>query len=96
MTKLLCTTLTAALLFAAAAPAFAEGDDAKARIARRVDEVFARLDADKDGRISRAEAARRDGAGPRLSRNFDKVDADRDGYVSRAELTAALEHRAQR
>jgi hypothetical protein len=59
MTKLLCTTLTAALLFAAAAPAFAEGDDAKARIAMRVDAVFARLDADKDGRISRAEAARR-------------------------------------
>lgn len=92
MNKLLCTILTAVILFAAAAPTFADGDDARARIARRVDAVLARLDADKDGRISRAEAAK----GPRLSRNFDKVDADRDGYVSRAELTAALERRAQR
>lgn len=90
MKKPLCSALAAALLFAAA-PAFAEGDDAKARIARRVDKTFEKLDADKDGRISRAEAAK----GPRLSRNFDKVDADHDGYVSRAELSAALERLAQ-
>lgn len=91
MKKLMCTAFTTAILFAVAAPTFADGDDAKARIAKRVDAVFARLDADKDGRISRAEATK----GPRLSRNFDKVDADRDGYVSRAELSAALARRAQ-
>jgi len=70
----------------------ADGNDAKARIARRVDMAFERLDADKDGRISRAEAAK----GPRVSRHFDKIDADKDGYVSRAELTAALERFVQR
>jgi Ca2+-binding EF-hand superfamily protein len=91
MKKPLCSALAAALLFAAA-PAFADGDDAKARIAQRVDNAFAKLDADKDGRISRAEAAK----GPRLSRNFDKIDADHDGYVSRAELSTALERLAQR
>ena len=90
MKKPLCSALAAAILFAAL-PALADGDDAKARIARRVDAVFARLDADKDGRISRAEAAK----GPRMSRNFERIDADHDGYVSRAELSAALEHLAQ-
>jgi len=91
MKKSLCSVLaTASLLAATAAPVFA-GDDVKARIAKRVDHVFARLDADKDGRISRAEAAK----GPRLSKHFDKVDADHDGYVSRAELSAALERHAQ-
>jgi Ca2+-binding EF-hand superfamily protein len=98
MKKLLCSALAAATLLATAAPAFAEGsgerggEDAKARIARRVDAVFARLDADKDGRISRAEAAK----GPRLSRHFDKIDADHDGYVSRAELSASIERHIQR
>ncbi len=91
MKKPLCSALAAAILFAAA-PVFADGDDAKARIAKRVDKAFEKLDADKDGRISRAEAAK----GPRLSRTFDKIDADKDGYVSRAELTAALERFAQR
>jgi Ca2+-binding EF-hand superfamily protein len=91
MKKPLCSALAASLLFAAV-PALADGDDAKARIAQRVDNAFTRLDADKDGRISRAEAAK----GPRLSRHFDKIDADHDGYVSRAELSAAIERRAQR
>jgi Ca2+-binding EF-hand superfamily protein len=91
MKKPLCSALAAALLFSAT-PAFAGGDDAEARIARRVDNAFVKLDADKDGRISRAEAAK----GPRLSRNFDKIDADHDGYVSRAELSAALERFVQR
>jgi Ca2+-binding EF-hand superfamily protein len=98
MMKPLCSALAAATLLAATTPTFAEGaggrggEDTKARIARRVDTVFARLDADKDGRISRAEVAKR----PRLSRHFDKVDADHDGYVSRAELSAAIERHAQR
>jgi Ca2+-binding EF-hand superfamily protein len=92
MKKLLSSTLAAATLLVAAAPAFAEGDDVQVRIAQRVDAAFARLDTDRDGRISRAEAAK----GPRMSKKFDKVDADHDGYVTRAELTAALERRARR
>jgi EF hand len=92
MKKLLCSALATATLLTIATSSFADGEDVKARIAKRVDAVFAKLDADKDGRISRDEAAK----GPRLSKTFDKVDADKDGYVSRAELSAAIEHRAKR
>ena len=92
MKKPLCSALAAATLLIGVAPTFAEGDDAQARIAERVDAAFAKLDTDKDGRISRAEAAK----GPKMSRKFDKIDADHDGYVTRAELTAAIERRARR
>ena len=93
MKKPLCAVLAAASLLAVAAPAFAGDDDAmKAKVARRVDEVFAKLDTDKDGRISRAEAEK----GPKLSKSFDKVDTDHDGFVSRAEMSAAVERRMQK
>jgi Ca2+-binding EF-hand superfamily protein len=79
------------------APAFADDpQDAKdtkdtkdahaAKLARRVDDVFARLDTDKDGKLSKAEASK----GPRMSKNFDTVDADHDGFVTKAELSAAM------
>jgi len=98
MTKQLCSALVAVGLTAAAlvAPAFADdttpnnNDDAAAKLARRVDDVFARLDADKDGKISKAEASK----GPRLSKNFDQVDADHDGFVTKAELSAAMARHA--
>jgi len=53
--KSLLFSAAAAATVLVAVPAFAQSEDAKARIARRVDEAFARLDTDKDGRISRAE-----------------------------------------
>ena len=49
---------------------------------QRVEKVFARLDTNNDGKISRDEASK----GKRLSRHFDAVDADKDGFVTRAEL----------
>jgi hypothetical protein len=52
--------------------------------AGRVERVFARLDANNDGRISRDEAKN----GRRLARHFDLIDADKDGFITRAELTA--------
>jgi hypothetical protein len=65
MNKLLGAAITVAVLFAASASAFADGDDAKARITRRVDAVFApgprlsrgfdKVDADRHGYVSRAE-----------------------------------------
>ena len=64
-------------------PALAEEPDN----ARRVERIFARLDVDKDGRISRDEAKN----GRRLARHFDEVDADKDGYITRAELKAFLD-----
>jgi len=67
-------------------------DAMKARVSRRVEQVFAKLDTDKDGRISKAEAAK----GPKMAKAFDHVDADHDGFVSRAEMSAAVERRMQR
>jgi Ca2+-binding EF-hand superfamily protein len=89
MNKPFCSILAAAALFATAAPAFAgdaEGEGSQTRIAKRVDTAFAKLDTDKDGRISRAEAASR----PRMAKHFDRIDADGDGYLSRPELSAAI------
>lgn len=89
MTKQIYSALVAATVTvtAFAAPALADDDAAmKAKIAKRVDDAFAKLDTDKDGKISKTEAAK----GPRLSKNFDNVDADHDGFVTRAEMTAAM------
>ena len=88
MTKLLCAALAAGALAVTlhAAPSFADDSDHQAKLAKHVDEVFAKLDTDHDGKISKAEAAK----GPRLSKNFDEVDADHDGFVTKAELSAAM------
>jgi Ca2+-binding EF-hand superfamily protein len=61
-----------------------EGKRDPAKMAER---IMSRLDANKDGRLSRDEAK----SGPRMEKIFDRVDADRDGFVSKAELVAALE-----
>ena len=56
-------------------------------------ELLARLDADGDGAVSRAEFdARRHGAPPRL---LGRADADGDGRVTRDEWRAALEEGMQ-
>jgi Ca2+-binding EF-hand superfamily protein len=54
-----------------------------------VDKIFKRVDADKDGRISRAETSAR----KRLAEHFDRIDADRDGFLSRDELRVVIEKR---
>src|SRR3954471_9854111 len=47
---------------------------------------FAKLDKDKDGYISKAEAK----GEPELSANFDKWDLNNDGKINRAEYLAAM------
>jgi Ca2+-binding EF-hand superfamily protein len=88
MKKLRCTALVAAGLTAmtVAVPAFADDDAAKAKLAKQVDNMFARLDNDHDGKISKAEASK----GPRLSKWFDAIDTNHDGFVTKAELAAAF------
>ncbi len=44
-------------------------------------ERLAKLDTDKDGRISRQEAK----ADPRLAGRFDKMDVNKDGYLDQAD-----------
>ena len=45
-------------------------------------DAITRLDADKDGRISRAESAAGEG---RFATRFDEMDANKDGYVDRTD-----------
>ncbi len=48
-------------------------------------EMWKRLDADGDGRLSRQEVA----SHPRLANDFDAIDANKDGFLSPEELQAA-------
>ncbi|MGH8026994.1 MAG: EF-hand domain-containing protein [Pseudoxanthomonas sp.] len=45
-------------------------------------EAMAKLDTDKDGRISRAESAAGEG---KLASRFDEMDANKDGFIDRAD-----------
>ena len=46
----------------------------------------AKIDGDKDGFVSRAEA---EANAPRLAKHFDEIDANKDGKLSREEIQAA-------
>ena len=46
--------------------------------------MFERFDADGDGKISKAEAAKAE-RGP-LKENFDEIDANHDGFVTKDEM----------
>ena len=52
-------------------------------------EHWKRLDADGDGKISKAEAQAN---APRLAEHFDQIDANGDGFITPEELTAAHRH----
>ncbi len=51
--------------------------------------MMMKLDADKDGRVSKAEAA----AEPKFAERFAKLDFNRDGYADRADFKARMEQR---
>lgn len=65
----------------AAAPSFAQ--DA---VRQQADALFARLDADADGFISRSEAAQAQGVAQRLA----KFDSNKDGRLDKIEFAAML------
>jgi Ca2+-binding EF-hand superfamily protein len=52
-----------------------------------VDSILQRMDADKDGKISRSEAK---GA---IAENFDRIDTNKDGFLDRKELLVAAQRR---
>jgi Ca2+-binding EF-hand superfamily protein len=57
-----------------------------AKQAQTVDAAVTELDKDKDGKISKAEAA----TVPEIAKYFDGLDADKDGFLSRAEMQNAM------
>lgn len=52
--------------------------------------MMAKLDTDKDGRISRAESAAGEG---KLASHFDKMDVNKDGFIDRADHEARAKQR---
>lgn len=76
------TVLNMALLLLLSTITLASHAQHKAHSAQ---DVINKQDADKDGKISKAEAK------GKLNENFDKVDADRDGYITLQELQAIRE-----
>ena len=77
----------------------------RADMQARVAEHFARVDADRDGFVTKAEAASaaqgmrtriRERIGERRELMFERLDANRDGVISRAEFDAAQAQRRQR
>jgi len=92
---------------AAPAPAKAEGMTLQQFQTANGDKMFARLDANKDGKISREEfTAFREGnakvdaqatkAGKRGEKLFSRFDKDKDGALSRTEADAVLAWRFKR
>ena len=51
-------------------------------------QAFNFMDANRDNKISREEAAGFRG----VARHFDQADADKDGFLSRGEFDAAMNH----
>ncbi|MGH1558576.1 EF-hand domain-containing protein [Caulobacter segnis] len=91
----------------AKAPTQAEGMTLQQFQAANGDKMFARLDTNKDGKISREEfAAFREGnakvdaqatkAGKRGEKLFSRFDKDKDGALSRTEADAVLAWRFKR
>jgi hypothetical protein len=112
----LLTLLSGAALLAGAGIALAqdgpgpdrhgpEGDVTRQQVIARVDEMFARIDANHDGRITpdemqnmrgirgmggmRGMGEHRAGGGDMRQRMFDRIDANHDGMISREEFAQA-------
>ena len=77
---------------AAAAPSHAASAEATAPAPRYaaadLQQAFNFMDANRDGKISREEAAGFRG----VARHFDQADADKDGFLSRGEFDAAMNY----
>jgi hypothetical protein len=80
------------ILLVAAALAGCEREAPKASIPVKpetFDQRWQKADADRDGKLSRVEAAA--GYTPGMQANFDAIDANKDGFVTRAEREAFRE-----
>ncbi|HUG45299.1 MAG TPA: EF-hand domain-containing protein [Sphingomicrobium sp.] len=73
----------------------------RAAVVARVQEHFAKLDADKDGFVTKAEAEAMKAEKRKMKmgghdKMFDRMDADKDGSISRAEFDAAHKAMAEK
>ena len=73
-------------------------DVTRQQVIERVEQRFARMDANNDGRFTpeEARAMHEQRRTERANRMFERLDADRDGSVSRAEFYQARASRAER
>ena len=71
-----------------AAPSGPRGAPATQRLSAPAQAAFDRADADRDGRLSRAEAEHL----PAIAARFDALDVDHDGRLSPDELARALQN----
>lgn len=75
-----------------------DADVTRQQVIARTDAMFARLDANRDGRVTRDEA-RAQGERRREEMRqhmFDRIDANHDGNISREEFATAHERRGER
>jgi Ca2+-binding EF-hand superfamily protein len=87
--KLVKTTVLVASALALAVGSAWAADKEKSTVGnatRSDDSGFAKLDKNKDGYISKAEAK----GDAELTKNFDKWDLNNDGKINRAEYLAAM------
>lgn len=78
MNKLLCLLLAASFSnFACAA------DNNKANENAQFDQMFNNVDANHDGKISKAEAQLK---APAMGEAFDRIDTNHDGYLTKQEI----------
>ena len=81
--------LSAVTTFAAEgdAPKKPEGDKGKPKMTP--EEMFAKKDADKDGKISKEEFLKGSKDAAKSEAAFTRKDTDKDGFLSKEEFTAA-------
>lgn len=98
MKKTIIATALGAFLVGGAGIAIAAQTEGKApptraELVAKLDQRFAKLDTDGDGRITAEERAAQKAA--RAQARFDRLDADKNGQISRAEFDAAGAKRAE-
>ncbi len=83
---------TAILTASFAMSTMSRSASAQTAVGQHANKVFAKLDTNGDGMISRGEAA----AKPKLAAHFDQIDTNKDGQLSFDEIAAARQKHQQR